>query len=95
MGTFVVEGGRPLSGTIEPQGAKNEALQILCAVLLTAEPVEITNVPDIVDINKLLQILEALGVRLQKKSDNHYVFQADQINLDYLKSDDFKSDGRK
>lgn len=95
MGTFVVEGGRPLSGTIEPQGAKNEALQILCAVLLTAEPVEITNVPDIVDINKLLQILEALGVRIQKKSDNHYVFQADQINLDYLKSDDFKSDGRK
>jgi len=95
MGTFVVEGGRPLSGIIEPQGAKNEALQILCAVLLTAEPVEITNVPDIVDINKLLQILEALGVRIQKKSDNHYVFQADQINLDYLKSDDFKSDGRK
>ena len=95
MGTFVVEGGRPLSGTIEPQGAKNEALQILCAVLLTAEPVEITNVPDIVDINKLLQILDALGVRIQKKSDNHYVFQADQINLDYLKSDDFKSDGRK
>ena len=95
MGTFVVEGGKSLSGTIEPQGAKNEALQILCAVLLTAEPVEITNVPDIVDINKLLQILEALGVRIQKKSDNHYVFQADQINLDYLKSDDFKSDGRK
>ena len=57
MGTFVVEGGKSLSGTIEPQGAKNEALQILCAVLLTAEPVEITNVPDIVDINKLLQIL--------------------------------------
>ena len=95
MGTFVVEGGRPLSGTIEPQGAKNEALQILCAVLLTAESVEITNVPDIVDINNLLQILEALGVLIQKKSDNHYVFQADQINLDYLKSDDFKSDGRK
>ena len=95
MGTFVVEGGRPLSGTIEPQGAKNEALQILCAVLLTADPVEITNVPDIVDINKLLQILEALGVRIQKKSDNHYVFQADQINLGYLKSDDFKSYGRK
>ena len=63
MGTFVVEGGKSLSGTIEPQGAKNEALQILCAVLLTAEPVEITNVPDIVDINKLLQILEALGVQ--------------------------------
>ena len=77
MGTFVVEGGRPLSGTIEPQGAKNEALQILCAVLLTADPVEITNVPDIVDINKLLQILEALGVRIQKKSDNHYGISID------------------
>ena len=61
------EGGRPLSGTIEPQGAKNEALQILCAVLLTAEPVEISNVPDIVDINKLLDILDSLGVRIQKK----------------------------
>ena len=67
MGTFVVEGGKPLSGTIEPQGAKNEALQILCAVLLTAEPVEITNVPDIVDINKLLDILQSLGVRIEKK----------------------------
>ena len=95
MGTFVVEGGRPLSGTIEPQGAKNEALQILCAVILTAEPVEINNIPNIVDINNLLQILEALGVRVQKKSDNHYVFQADQIDLDYLKSDDFKFYGRK
>jgi UDP-N-acetylglucosamine 1-carboxyvinyltransferase len=95
MGTFVVEGGKPLSGTIEPQGAKNEALQILCAVLLTAEPVEITNVPDIVDINKLLDILQSLGVRIEKKGSNHYLFQADQVNLEYLKSDDFKSDGRK
>ncbi len=95
MGTFLVEGGKPLSGTIEPQGAKNEALQILCAVLLTAEPVEITNVPDIADINKLLKILEALGVRIQKKAKNHFIFQADRLNLDYLKSDDFKSDGRK
>jgi UDP-N-acetylglucosamine 1-carboxyvinyltransferase len=95
MGTFVVEGGKPLSGTIEPQGAKNEALQILCAVLLTAEPVEITNVPDIVDINKLLDILQSLGVRIEKKGSNHYLFQADQVNLEYLKSDDFKTDGRK
>ena len=89
MGTFVVKGGRPLSGTIEPQGAKNEALQILCAVLLTAEPVEISNVPDIVDINKLLDILDSLGVRIQKKGNNHYLFQADQVNLEYLKSDAF------
>jgi UDP-N-acetylglucosamine 1-carboxyvinyltransferase len=84
-----------LSGTIEPQGAKNEALQILCAVLLTAEPVEISNVPDIVDINKLLDILESLGVRIEKKGNNHYLFQADQVNLEYLKSDAFKTDGRK
>ena len=95
MGTFVVKGGRPLSGTIEPQGAKNEALQILCAVLLTAEPIEISNVPDIVDINKLLDILESLGVRMEKKGNNHYIFQADQVNLEYLKSDAFKTDGRK
>ena len=95
MGTFVVKGGRPLSGTIEPQGAKNEALQILCAVLLTAEPVEISNVPDIVDINKLLDILDSLGVRIEKKGNNHYLFQADQVNLEYLKSDAFKTDGRK
>ncbi len=95
MGTFVVKGGKPLSGMIEPQGAKNEALQILCAVLLTAEPVEISNVPDIVDINKLLDILESLGVRIEKKGSNHYLFQADQVNLEYLKSDAFKTDGRK
>ena len=95
MGTFVVKGGRPLSGTIEPQGAKNEALQILCAVLLTAEPVEISNVPDIVDINKLLDILKSLGVRVQKKGNNRYLFQADEVNLEYLKSDAFKTDGRK
>ena len=82
MGTFVVKGGRPLSGTIEPQGAKNEALQILCAVLLTAEPVEISNVPDIVDINKLLDILKSLGVRVQKKGNNRYRFQADEVNLE-------------
>ena len=93
MGTFVVKGGRPLSGTIEPQGAKNEALQILCAVLLTAEPVEISNVPDIVDINKLLDILDSLGVRIEKKGNNHYLFQADQVNLEYLKSDAFKTAG--
>ena len=75
MGTFVVKGGRPLSGTIEPQGAKNEALQILCAVLLTAEPVEISNVPDIVDINKLLDILKSLGVRIEKKETTIIYFK--------------------
>lgn len=95
MGTFVVEGGKSLSGTIEPQGAKNEALQILCAVLLTADPVEISNVPDIVDINKLFVILQSLGVSVKKKNRNTYIFQANNINLDYLTSEDFKKDGRK
>jgi UDP-N-acetylglucosamine 1-carboxyvinyltransferase len=95
MGTFVVEGGKSLSGTIEPQGAKNEALQILCAVLLTADPVEISNVPDIVDINKLFVILQSLGVSVEKKNRNTYIFQANNINLDYLTSEDFKKDGRK
>ena len=94
MGTFVVEGGHALSGSIQPQGAKNEALQILCAVLLTSDPVEISNVPDIVDINKLIDILSQLGVKIEKRSANSYVFQADAVDLDYLTSDAFKTAGR-
>ena len=94
MGTFVVEGGHTLSGSIQPQGAKNEALQILCAVLLTSDPVEISNVPDIVDINKLIDILSQLGVKIEKRSANSYVFQADAVDLDYLTSDAFKTAGR-
>ncbi|MGB0260699.1 MAG: UDP-N-acetylglucosamine 1-carboxyvinyltransferase [Flavobacteriaceae bacterium] len=94
MGTFVVEGGHALSGFIQPQGAKNEALQILCAVLLTSDPVEISNVPDIVDINKLIDILSQLGVKIEKRSANRYVFQADAVDLDYLTSDAFKTAGR-
>ncbi len=94
MGTFVVDGGHTLSGSIQPQGAKNEALQILCAVLLTSDPVEISNVPDIVDINKLIDILSQLGVKIEKRSANSYVFQADAVDLDYLTSDAFKTAGR-
>lgn len=94
MGTFVVEGGHALSGSIQPQGAKNEALQILCAVLLTSDPVEISNVPDIVDINKLIDILSQLGVKIEKRSANSYAFQADAVDLDYLTSDAFKTAGR-
>jgi len=94
MGTFVVEGGHTLSGSIQPQGAKNEALQILCAVLLSSDPVEISNVPDIVDINKLIDILSQLGVKIEKRSANSYVFQADAVDLDYLTSDAFKTAGR-
>ena len=94
MGTFRIEGGHRLHGEITPQGAKNEALQILCAVLLTAEPVTIDNIPDIVDVNKLIAILEKLGVKVQKKGKGSFTFQADDINLEYLQSDDFKTDGR-
>ncbi len=94
MGTFKIEGGHRLSGEITPQGAKNEALQILCAVLLTPEKVTIHNIPDIVDVNKLILLLEDLGVKIQKKGKGSYTFKADDVNLDYLQSDDFKKDGR-
>ncbi|HSR59738.1 MAG TPA: UDP-N-acetylglucosamine 1-carboxyvinyltransferase [Robiginitalea sp.] len=94
MGTFRIEGGHRLQGEITPQGAKNEALQILCAVLLTAEPVTVHNIPDIVDVNKLIAILENLGVKIQKKGRGSFTFRADDINLDYLQSGDFKVDGR-
>ncbi|MUH36966.1 UDP-N-acetylglucosamine 1-carboxyvinyltransferase [Zobellia amurskyensis] len=94
MGTFKIEGGHQLSGEITPQGAKNEALQILCAVLLTNETVTINNIPNIVDVNKLIALLEDLGVKIQKKAKGSYSFKADDINLDYLQSDQFKEDGR-
>tara|TARA_R110002012_G_scaffold321944_1_gene552568 strand:+ start:8906 stop:10213 length:1308 start_codon:yes stop_codon:yes gene_type:complete len=94
MGTFKIEGGHQLHGEITPQGAKNEALQILCAVLLTAEPVIISNIPDIVDVNKLISLLEDLGVKIQKKGHGTYSFVADDVNLDYLQSEQFKQDGR-
>jgi len=94
MGTFTIEGGHKLKGEITPQGAKNEALQILCAVLLTAEPVTIHNIPDILDVNKLIGLLGDLGVRVNKISKGSYEFQADSVNLDYLQSEDFKRDGR-
>ena len=94
MGTFQIEGGHKLHGEITPQGAKNEALQILCAVLLTADKVSIHNIPDIVDVNKLISLLEDLGVKIQKKGKGSYTFMADDVNLDYLLSDQFKQDGR-
>ena len=94
MGIFRIEGGHQLHGEITPQGAKNEALQILCAVLLTPEKVSISNIPDIVDVNKLISLLEDLGVKIQKKGPGAYTFMADDINLEYLQSDQFKEDGR-
>ena len=93
MVSFKIEGGHKLKGTITPQGAKNEVLQILCAVLLTPEKVIVHNVPDIIDVNKLIFILGELGVKIEKLSSNSYAFQADNINLDYLESSDFKRDG--
>ncbi|ALM22066.1 UDP-N-acetylglucosamine 1-carboxyvoninyltransferase [Nonlabens tegetincola] len=94
MGTFIIEGGHQLKGDIQPQGAKNEALQILCAVLLTDEPVRIDNVPDIIDVNKLIALLNNLGVKVTKNSSDSYTFQADEINLDFLQSEDYKIQGR-
>ena len=94
MATFKIEGGQQLSGSIQPQGAKNEALQILCAVLLTPEVVEISNIPDIIDVNKLIQLLKNLGVKVSPVSHGTYRFQADDLNLDYLESAAFKEDGR-
>ena len=94
MESFVIEGGHQLKGSITPQGAKNEALQILCAVLLTSEVIHIHNIPDIVDVNKLIQLLRNFGVKVEKLSKGSYRFQADAIDLDYLTSDQFKIDGK-
>ncbi len=94
MGTFKIEGGHKLQGSIRPQGAKNEALQILCSVLLTAEEVNIHNIPDIIDVNKLISLLEDLGVKIQKKAKGSYTFKADDVNLDYLQTPQYKEDGK-
>jgi UDP-N-acetylglucosamine 1-carboxyvinyltransferase len=93
MASFKIEGGHKLNGTITPQGAKNEVLQILCAVLLTPERVVVNNVPDIIDVNKLIFILGELGVKVEKLSRNSYAFKADEVNLKYLESEDFKRAG--
>ena len=94
MGTFKIEGGHQLKGSIQPQGAKNEALQILCAVLLTPEGGTINNIPDIVDVNKLIKLFGKLGVKITKLKHGSYQFQADDLNLKYLESPEFKEDGR-
>ncbi len=94
MATFIIEGGHQLKGKIQPQGAKNEALQILCAVLLTPEEVTIHNIPDIVDVNKLINLLRNLGVKVNNIGKGSYTFKADEVNLKYLESPEFKVDGR-
>jgi UDP-N-acetylglucosamine 1-carboxyvinyltransferase len=93
MAVFKIEGGHSLRGEVTPQGAKNEALQILCAVLLTSEKVTIHNIPDILDVNKLISLLKALGVTTEKIAPNSYTFQADQVDVSYLESDAFRKDG--
>ena len=90
MSSFVITGGKKLKGEIVPQGAKNEALQILCAVLLTPEKITISNIPDIVDVNKLIDLLQSLGVTADKKSDDTYEFKANNVNVDYLLTDEYK-----
>jgi UDP-N-acetylglucosamine 1-carboxyvinyltransferase len=92
MESFVIEGGKALKGSITPQGAKNEALQILCAVLLTADQMSIDNIPDIVDVNKLITLLKNLGVKITQLGIGSYQFQSDDLHLDYLDSDQFKID---
>ena len=89
MATFKIEGGKKLQGDLFPQGAKNEALQVICAVLLTSEKVQISNIPEISDVIKLIEILTELGVKTQRMGKGNYSFQADQIKLDYLKTDIF------
>ncbi len=93
MQTFKIEGGHRLKGEITPQGAKNEALQILCAVLLTAEAVTITNIPDIIDVNKLITLLGNLGVKIRHNQKGSITFQADQVDVDYLETEAFKKEG--
>ncbi len=93
MSIFKIEGGHRLSGSIVPQGAKNEALQVICAVLLTSEKITISNIPDIRDVNKLIFIISELGVKTEKIGKSTFTFQADEINMSYLESDEFKRDG--
>lgn len=88
--SFEVTGGGELNGEIVPQGAKNEALQIICATLLTPEKVTISNIPDIRDVNKLIELLQHMGVQVEKKTTGEYIFQATEVNLDFLETDDFK-----
>ena len=89
MASFIIEGGHLLKGEITPQGAKNEALEVICASLLTEEEVVIHNIPDIRDVNNLIQLLRDVGVTVRKLSKNDYSFQADQLKLDHLESDEF------
>ena len=89
MASFVIEGGHRLSGEIHPQGAKNEVLQIICATLLTAEEVTVHNIPDILDVNNLIQLMRDMGVTVSRKGLDTYSFKAEKLDLSYLESDEF------
>lgn len=89
MASFLIEGGHPLSGTITPQGAKNEALEVICAPLLTADEVVIRNIPDIRDVNNLILLLKDIGVKVDRRGRNEYAFRADDLDLGFLGSDEF------
>ncbi len=86
MGTFIVQGGRSLHGEITPQGAKNEALQVICATLLTGEKITISNIPDISDVNKLIELIERLGVKVSREAGSTVSFEASDINLNFLQT---------
>lgn len=90
MATFEVYGGKQLKGDLQPQGAKNEALQVLCASLLTEQPVTIKNIPNISDVNKLMELLHGMGVEIDKKDSSEYTFCAKNVDVNYLTTDDFK-----
>ena len=94
-GSFQIRGGKKLHGEIIPQGAKNEALQILCAVLLTDEEIRIKNIPDIHDVNRLIEILGDFGVKVTKNAHGDFTFKAESVEFDYMKSEEFKQDGAK
>jgi UDP-N-acetylglucosamine 1-carboxyvinyltransferase len=89
MASFQIEGGRRLSGSITPQGAKNEALQVICAVLLSSETITISNIPDIIDVNNLISLLADMGVQVQRIDENTYTFKAENVNMNYLQTEDF------
>lgn len=89
MESFIIEGGHQLQGTIAPQGAKNEALEVIAAVLLTSDPVRITNIPDILDVNNLIRLLQDMGVKVTRNGKGDFTFQADELNLDFLASDEY------
>lgn len=89
MESFIIEGGHQLQGIITPQGAKNEALEVIAAVLLTSDPVRITNIPDILDVNNLIRLLQDMGVKVTRNGKGDFTFQADELNLDFLSSDEY------